>query len=175
MLGDFNSILYSGDRMAGTEIQDFEVWPLADCIASCKLQQLRHRGPCFTWTNKTVWSRIDRVCINTLWFNLFDYSQTHYLPSSILDHIPMVIESPHYPMPPRSFHFCVMWIKESRFLPTVSSHLSQSSRPDPGLTLQVFISRVKTGLLHLHRIKFADLHTQQIKAKIALEDIQLQL
>ena len=48
MLGDFNSVLYPGDRMGGTEIQDFEVRPFADCIASCEAQELRYCGPYLT-------------------------------------------------------------------------------------------------------------------------------
>ncbi|KAJ8424553.1 hypothetical protein Cgig2_013817 [Carnegiea gigantea] len=60
----------------GTEIQEFEVKPFAERIASCELQELQHHGPYFTWTNKTTWSRIDRVFINTLWYSLFDFSQT---------------------------------------------------------------------------------------------------
>lgn len=159
VLGDFNLVLYPGDRMGGIEIQDFEVRPFADCLASCELQVLRYRGPYFTWTNKTVWSGIDRVFSNTLWYNLFDFSHTHYLPSSLSDHTPMVIESPKCPLPPRLFHFCDMWLKDSSFLPTVSFYLSPCSRPDPRIALQTFLSRVKIGLLKLHRKRFADLHT----------------
>ena len=99
----------------------------------------------------------------------------YYLPSSLSDHTPMIIESPKSPLPPRLFHFCDMWLKDPKFLPTVSSYLPQCSRLDPGPALQTFLSRVKTDLLKLHRTKFADLHTQQIKAKAVLEELQLQL
>ncbi|KAJ8420803.1 hypothetical protein Cgig2_011602 [Carnegiea gigantea] len=115
----------------GTEIQEFEVKPFAERIASCELQELQHHGPYFTWTNKTTWSRIDRVFINTLWYN----------------HTPMVIETPHCPIPPRLFHFCDTWIKDPRFLPTVSSQLPHCPRPNPGLQIKSFFSRVKAGLL----------------------------
>jgi len=66
VLGDFNSMLYTRDRIGGTEIQDFEIRPFADCLATCELQELRYRGPYFSWTNKTIWSRIDQVFTNTL-------------------------------------------------------------------------------------------------------------
>ena len=66
VLEDFNSVLYLGDKIGGTEVQDIEVKPLAECIASCELHEVNCRGPYFTWTNKTIWTRIDRAFINAL-------------------------------------------------------------------------------------------------------------
>jgi len=78
-------------------------------------------------------------------------------------------------MPPRLFHFCDMWIKDPRFLPTVNSQLPHYPMPNPRLQIKSFFSRVKAGLLNLHRNRFADLQTQQLQAKAALEKTQLQL
>ena len=54
VIGDFNSVLYPGDRMGGTDIQDYEVKPFAECLHACDLHEMRGQGPYFTWTNKTV-------------------------------------------------------------------------------------------------------------------------
>jgi len=32
------------------------------------LQEMRWRGAYYTWTNKTIWSRIDRSLINIYWY-----------------------------------------------------------------------------------------------------------
>ncbi|KAJ8420328.1 hypothetical protein Cgig2_021614 [Carnegiea gigantea] len=42
VLGDFNSVLYPGDRIRGTKVQDFEVKPLSEYIASWELQEVIH-------------------------------------------------------------------------------------------------------------------------------------
>jgi len=51
MLGDFNAVLYKGDKMGGNEIQDHEVQPFSECIHDCGLQELRYKGPYYTLTN----------------------------------------------------------------------------------------------------------------------------
>ncbi|KAJ8419599.1 hypothetical protein Cgig2_000942 [Carnegiea gigantea] len=61
ILGDFNSVLHPGDRLGGTDIQDVEIKPFEECINTCEIQQMRSIGRCFTWTNKTIWTRIDRA------------------------------------------------------------------------------------------------------------------
>ncbi|KAJ8422267.1 LOW QUALITY PROTEIN: hypothetical protein Cgig2_000655 [Carnegiea gigantea] len=64
ILGDFNSMLYKDDRKGGTE--DHEVNDLTNLIEQCDLQELRCIGSYFSWSNKRVWSRIDRVFTNVL-------------------------------------------------------------------------------------------------------------
>ncbi|KAJ8422552.1 hypothetical protein Cgig2_033475 [Carnegiea gigantea] len=61
VLGDFNAVLYPGDRVGGTEVQLHEIKSFGDCITNCELQELRNNGPYYTWTNKTIWTRINRV------------------------------------------------------------------------------------------------------------------
>ncbi|KAJ8419818.1 hypothetical protein Cgig2_022214 [Carnegiea gigantea] len=75
MLGDFNSILYSGDRLGGMEVQDYEVKSFGECIATSELQELQCNGSHFTWTNKIIWSKIDRVFVDNSCFicNFFLY------------------------------------------------------------------------------------------------------
>ena len=65
VLGDFNAVLYPGDRMRGTEVQFHEIKNFSDYIITCEVQELKSNGPYYTWTNKTIWTRIDRVFVNT--------------------------------------------------------------------------------------------------------------
>ena len=65
VLGDFNAVLYLGDKMGGNEVQLHEIKNFNACITSCELQELGGDGPYYTWTNKTIWTRIDRVFVNT--------------------------------------------------------------------------------------------------------------
>ena len=69
VMGDFNSALYARDRIGGNTVQDSEIKPFADCISSCDMHELNFMGPYYSWTNKTIWSRIDRAFVNTLWYS----------------------------------------------------------------------------------------------------------
>jgi len=66
-LGDFNSILYKDDKIGGDEVSDHETRDLQNCIAQCELFEMTCSGPYYSWTNKIIWSRIDRVFINNYW------------------------------------------------------------------------------------------------------------
>ena len=48
ILGDFNAMLYSGDRLGGIEVQVSEVKTFGECISACELQELRSNGSYFT-------------------------------------------------------------------------------------------------------------------------------
>jgi len=121
ILGDFNSVLHPGDRLGGTDIQAVEIKPFEECINTCEIQELRSVGPYFTWTNKTIWTRIDRVFINALWYDQFDFSQVIDMANSLSDHTAMVIDTPSYPRPPLSFYFCCMWTRDTDYMPLVTS------------------------------------------------------
>lgn len=52
VLGDFNSVLYAGDRIGGTPIQEYEIRPFAECIEVCELTEMRYLCSYYSWTNK---------------------------------------------------------------------------------------------------------------------------
>ena len=45
VMGDFNSVLYAGDRMGGNTIHDSEIKPFTDYVSTCELQELQYKGP----------------------------------------------------------------------------------------------------------------------------------
>ena len=105
VMGDFNTVLYPEDRQGGMAVKDFEIKPFAECIAQCHLQEMKYQGSYYTWTNNTVQTRIDRVFINVMWYDQFDYSHVTYLPRALSDHSPMLLEFPGSPRPPLSSSF----------------------------------------------------------------------
>ncbi|KAJ8432338.1 hypothetical protein Cgig2_020687 [Carnegiea gigantea] len=76
MLGDFNSVLKLGERIGGVEVTDGETSDFAACIKQCGLQEFNYKRAFFTWTNKTVWSRIDRALHNELYLGALFFSVT---------------------------------------------------------------------------------------------------
>ncbi|KAJ8424331.1 hypothetical protein Cgig2_003526 [Carnegiea gigantea] len=67
LLGDFNTILSKEDRYGGNHVEDHDIQELTNFMANCEVLEMPSLGAFFTWTNKTIWSKIDRVFINIVW------------------------------------------------------------------------------------------------------------
>ncbi|KAJ8420995.1 hypothetical protein Cgig2_023909 [Carnegiea gigantea] len=124
ILGDFNAALYIEDRIGGTEVQLHEVQSLDDCSTKCELQE-------YTWTNKTIWARIDRAFVNAYWYSLFDFCQVIYMVNTLSDHNALVMDFSWCPKPRPTFHFCDIWVRDPGFLPLITSIYSQLSHKNP--------------------------------------------
>ncbi|KAJ8421029.1 hypothetical protein Cgig2_000524 [Carnegiea gigantea] len=141
VIGDFNSLLYAGDRRGGTSVLDSEIAAFADTIQACGLQEPPHHGSYYSWTNKKVWSRIDRAFINTLWYDQADFTQVKYLPQSLSDHTPLMLQITASPKTRPSFQFCDMWTlnrgkykdlrEQQRTARAALEHLQQALANDP--------------------------------------------
>jgi len=92
ILGDFNAVMYKEDRIGGNVVSDHEIKELQDLVTQCELQELPTSGPYYSWTNKTIWSHIDRAFINAYWYGTFDYTHTRYMAPGISDHRPLLIQ-----------------------------------------------------------------------------------
>ena len=65
-LGDFNSVLHKGEKIGGNEVLDSELKDFSYCLRHSGLQEFIHHGASFSWTNKTIWSRIYSALHNIL-------------------------------------------------------------------------------------------------------------
>jgi len=108
ILKDFNSALHKEDRKGGNEIMGHKIEDLANLLDTDEMQEMSWSGAYFSWTNKTIWSRIDRVFINVYWYESFDYTHTCYLTNGLSDYTPRLIEYPYSPKPKIKFQFCDM-------------------------------------------------------------------
>ena len=64
LMGDFNALRFKEDRIGGNEVQEHELRELANLLETCELHQLKSTGVYFSWTNRSIWSRIDYVFLN---------------------------------------------------------------------------------------------------------------
>ncbi|KAJ8423882.1 hypothetical protein Cgig2_001548 [Carnegiea gigantea] len=90
---------------------------------------MRSIGSYYSWTNKTIWSRIDRTLINNYWHDVFDFTQTKYATLGLSDHTPLIIQFPSSSKPQDSFKFCDIWASHKDFLPLVTASIPARSRP----------------------------------------------
>ena len=67
-----------------------------DCLASCDLDDLKTTGLDYSWTNNqnaesSVWSRIDRILVNSCWLDTYSTSFAALLASGVSDHSPVLV------------------------------------------------------------------------------------
>jgi len=172
VLGEFNAVLYKGDRLGGDDIHDYEIKHFAEWVTQSGLQEMRCKGSYFTWTNKKVWSQLDRVFSNTYWYGTFDYCQVKYLSNALSDHTPMLIEITASPKPQSSFQFCDMWVRDTSFHPMVHIALPTNIKGDPGKKLSKFLLTIRKQLRALNKCKYVDLKSQQEQARLVLTQTQ---
>ena len=135
---------------------------------------MRWTGAYYTWTNKTIWSRIDRALINIYWYEGFDFTQNHYLTNGLLYYSPMMLHFSSIAKPRSRFQFCEMWTKHPDFNRVVDLVLSPVSS-EPLNQLRTAQAHLRSLLSKLNKNHFADLRAQQEKAKKELTNIQIQL
>ncbi|WMV29141.1 hypothetical protein MTR67_022526 [Solanum verrucosum] len=60
-LGDYNAILDSEDRIRGNLVREMEIMDFNEFLLDSSIIEMRSSGKSFTWTNRHVSSKIDRV------------------------------------------------------------------------------------------------------------------
>ncbi|KAJ8440382.1 LOW QUALITY PROTEIN: hypothetical protein Cgig2_019371 [Carnegiea gigantea] len=171
LMGDFNTLRFKEDRIGGNEVQDSDIGELATLLDACEIHDLKSSGAYYSWTNKTIWSRIDHVFLNDIWYDSFDYTHSSYLPNSLSDHTPILLQFPSSPRPPSVFQYCDMWSKHKEFNNIILSHKDVATR-SPMLSLCGLLKRLRHPLRSLHRDNFVDLRNQQVRARNTLESLQ---
>ncbi|KAJ8444075.1 hypothetical protein Cgig2_030932 [Carnegiea gigantea] len=175
VLGDFNSVLHQGERVGGNDVSESEMTHFGDCISNCGLQEFSYIGAFFTWTNKTIRSRIDRALHNTLWCDTFDYTHVFYQLQGLSDHSPISLDFPTCPRPRETLQFCDMWVKDPHFLEIVAQQLAKQSQASKLQALKSLPCKLRGPLGKLNRSKYADIYAQQAKAREHLTQAQTQL
>ena len=155
VLGAFNTVLHPRDRIGGVEVIEGEITDYADCRLQCGLHEFQHTGAFFTWTNKTVWSRIDRAFYNDFWHDSFDFTHVHYLAQGLSDHSPIALSFPSCLKPKSS-----MWAKDERFQAIILSSMQQQQSQTSLGGVKALLCKLRHPLKQLNRSTFADIYTQ---------------
>ena len=67
VLGDFNSVLRREKKRNREPITPYLVKDLEECCLATGVVEIVSSGCFYTWTNHTVWSKLDRVMMNDVW------------------------------------------------------------------------------------------------------------
>lgn len=118
VLGDFNSILWLEDRQGGVTHSTAKIEDFLSCTISLGLEDVYSVGSHYTWTNRTVWTKLDRALINLEWHSQNPNCVVYFLHFNTLsDHTPMVdtLQLQNH-IRNRSFKFLNMWMSHHSFI-----------------------------------------------------------
>lgn len=72
-------------------------------------------GQPYTWTNGSIWQRLDRVLTNSAWADLFDTTKVSHLVRGRSDHAPLLVKCGVTAPRKASFRFLNVWQHHSGF------------------------------------------------------------
>ncbi|KAJ8422406.1 hypothetical protein Cgig2_013226 [Carnegiea gigantea] len=130
-------------------------------------------GSYYSWTNKSIWSRIDRAFINSYWHDQFDFTQSRYLAMGLSDHTSLLIHLPTAPKPLPSFQFYDIWCAHKDFQSIITAPKLTSSSTHKIQQLWEFLSHLRPPFRKLNKDKFRDL--KQAPADRGLQQTEREL
>lgn len=96
IIGDYNDVTHTRDRLNGAQITNHETHDFNDFIMRGQVMEAPSNGLFYSWTNNSigderVLSRIDKAFVNEEWICRYPDVQVQYLPSGISDHSPLML------------------------------------------------------------------------------------
>ena len=103
MLGDYNELLSSHDKLGGNPLNPRRVQLFKECLDACGMVDLGFHGPKFTWVNKRdvgcfIQERLDRGFANTAWSDLYPEAAIHHLARTHSDHFLVLLRCDNPPL-----------------------------------------------------------------------------
>ncbi|XP_071933148.1 uncharacterized protein [Coffea arabica] len=119
--GDFNVVSSADERKGGLPVNATNMDEFNTAMYTCGLSSVDFDGSPFTWTNGTLWQRLDRALVNSLWAAAYTFTKVSHLPRGRSDHSPLLIKARVGSVVPSSFRFLNVWRTHPSFLETVSA------------------------------------------------------
>ncbi|XP_073037131.1 uncharacterized protein [Primulina eburnea] len=130
-------------------------------------------GSSFTWTNKTIWKRLDRVLVSVDWGDHFSSIRVEHLPRTVSDHCPLLVTAPVFARGPSSFRFQRMWLRHHGFLQTVRLNWNLPCSLIGMSRLFVKLKRLKNHLKWWNRDVFGNIFDKITEAESAVRSAEL--
>ncbi|XP_075499181.1 uncharacterized protein LOC142537558 [Primulina tabacum] len=122
-------------------------------------------GSSFTWTNKTIWKRLDRVFVSVDWGDHFHSIRVEHLIRTVSDHCPLFVSVPVFASGPSSFRFQSMWLRHHGFLQMVRLNWNLPCHLNGMHRLFVKLKRLKSHLKWWNKSVFGDLFAKLAEAE----------
>ncbi|XP_019266923.1 PREDICTED: uncharacterized protein LOC109244316 [Nicotiana attenuata] len=180
IMGDFNAVLHTDDRVGGNPVSLAEVIEFQKCIDQCDLMEMPTSGSRYTWSdrhgNDRIFSKIDWAFINTAWLNLIPTYRATYLEEGISDHCPMKLSMGDSSRRTKdTFKFCNVWASHPNFIDIVKG--VWMNEIDGCRMFQVVrkLKMLKNELKRLKKRHFSNLIEEADADRLALVTAQAEL
>nr|TKS10936.1 hypothetical protein D5086_0000078410 [Populus alba] len=173
ILGDFNSVLSSTDKHNGGAVSPYEISNFRDCCSDLGLHDVNYIGCHYSWTNGSVWSKLDRVLVNPSWPSLQRLTHVHFgNPGAFTDHSPVEVRLDLSVQGRQNFKFLNMWASHDRFSEVVSSHWFSLVYGTPMFILCRRLELLKGHLKELNRLHYSHISKRVLRLESELEHHQ---
>ena len=105
VIGDFNVISTPDERIGGSPPNLRNMEEFNDSMFRCGLSAMDFDGSQFTWTNGSLWQRLDRALTNDRWLASYPVSKVSHLARGRSDHSPLLVKCGLGTASPFSFRF----------------------------------------------------------------------
>ncbi|XP_058776279.1 uncharacterized protein LOC131650591 [Vicia villosa] len=179
VIGDYNNVLTYKDRIGGNRVALNEYADLVDMMEKNGLFEAETKGSHFTWSNKhsfgAIYSRIDRLIGNSLWFSTYQDIIVEILPPHISDHSPIrvrTLAAQHRRKHTFKFLNCVT--TRTGYHETVNNCWRQQVQGTPMQLLWHKMKKLSRTLTPLHR-EISGMRIQMLKTRAELEEAHKEL
>ena len=176
ILGDFNSVFSSTDKHNGVAVSPYKISYFCDCCSDLGLHDVNYTGCHFSWTNGSVWSKLDRVLVNPSWPSLQRLTHVHFgNPSAFTDHSPTEVRLDLFVQGRQNFKFLNMWASHDRFSEVVSSHWFSPVYGTPMFVLCCKLKLLKGHLKEMNRLHYSHISERVLRLESELDHHQFVL
>ncbi|KAK9713772.1 hypothetical protein RND81_06G050600 [Saponaria officinalis] len=178
--GDFNCVTQASERLRGN-VTAAESEPFQVCLDMCNLMDIPASGAFYTWNNKQlpksrIYSRIDRLLVNSDWPIHFPEHYANFLPEGLFDHTPCVVGMKSYGHNRnRPFKYFNMWSMAPGFQECVSTTWSRHISGTKMYTVVKRLQLLKLALKQLNQKHLSDIENRVDLFLTKLIQIQRQL
>ncbi|XP_073120503.1 uncharacterized protein [Henckelia pumila] len=117
--GDFNVVRDASECLGSSGGRQLPMDEFNHFVLESALVDAGFEGSSFTWTNKSIWKRLDRVFVSVDWGDHFNSIRVEHLIRTVSDHCPLLVSAPVFARGPSSFRFQSMCTRHPGFLQTV--------------------------------------------------------
>lgn len=97
VMGDFNNVLYTYEKIGGEMVHRKETQPFTDCLSISGFIDLKAKGCYFPWVKRgengnRKSSNIDWALVNLEWMSILPGIIANFLPQGVSYHSPIIVE-----------------------------------------------------------------------------------
>ncbi|GFS28741.1 hypothetical protein Acr_00g0003640 [Actinidia rufa] len=177
LLGDFNNVLKGEERVNGRPVNSYETRDFRNCCYDLGISDLRSNGVFHTWTNNSIWCKLDRAMVNTKWIQDGLTAQANFgLAGKHSDHSPCTVSLfGEIDRGGSSFKFFNMWTQHENFLELVSGSWNIDVEGTAMYRLCKKLKALKEPLKAMNRQNFSHIAARAEAAETELLQAQQKL